>query len=64
MVSSALLNVEREPSEPVLHGHRRCDGSLLPESEVGPALRTHQLLPHHQPRGQVTQMYTLLTGGV
>ena len=50
---SFYYNIEWEPSKSILCRHWRSDGSLLPESEVGSALWTHQLFPHHQPCGQV-----------
>lgn len=44
---------ERQPPEPVLQRHRGGDGGVLPESQVRASLRTHSLLPCHQPRRQV-----------
>lgn len=51
-----LICVEWKSSESILCWYWGGDGSLLPESEVSSALWTHQLLPSHQPCGEVTQL--------
>lgn len=53
---SYLICAEWKSSESILCWYWGGDGSLLPESEVSSALWTHQLLPSHQPCGEVTQL--------
>lgn len=53
---TGCFSPEWKSPEPILYWYWWCDGSLLPKLEVRSTLWTHQLLPRHQPCGQVAHV--------